>query len=309
MNLFGSAFYIFLQRQFFWACRASCSRRHGSTGAARGVCSGASRCPCRSPLLHHRVSCSSSRPAGTTCRPRSSTSTPGSVEEFTAPLGIAYAMTKYSPARGRSGRLPVRHGRFAPGDPADAPHLRLRPAVLRRGRRHPGPQRLIHPPVPKDLSCAHAHSPVSSPAWHPSPFSPRAAEEGDPTRPPTSTSRPPRPEPSPPGASRTPTTWVSRASTSPPASCPTSRDPGCHGLRRPEVHDPHRRRRRARRRADGPPLRHHLRRAGPADAARRVLRGAERRSAAAVVRQRRRRRHVRGCVYAVPQFTNRPRSC
>jgi multiple sugar transport system permease protein len=44
-NLFGSAFYIFLLRQFFLGLPGSCSRRPGWTGPATWDCSGGSPCP------------------------------------------------------------------------------------------------------------------------------------------------------------------------------------------------------------------------------------------------------------------------
>ena len=48
-NLFGSAFYIFLLRQFFLGLPGNCSKRPESMAAPTSDCSGASRyhCPSR----------------------------------------------------------------------------------------------------------------------------------------------------------------------------------------------------------------------------------------------------------------------
>ncbi len=101
-ELFGSAFYIFLQRQFFLGVRASCSRRRGSTAAAPGDCFWRIAMPLSIPsfiivfLFEFQASWNNLQAALIYLNA-------GSVEDFTAPLGIAYAMTKYSPSAGGQG--------------------------------------------------------------------------------------------------------------------------------------------------------------------------------------------------------------
>jgi multiple sugar transport system permease protein len=68
-NLFGSAFYIFLQRQFFLGLPRELFEAARIDGASYWDCSDASPCRCRS-RRSSSCSCSSSRPAGTTCRAR-----------------------------------------------------------------------------------------------------------------------------------------------------------------------------------------------------------------------------------------------
>lgn len=102
MNLFGSAFYIFLQRQFF-------------LGVPRELFEAARLDGCSAWGLFWRIAMPLSIPSfiivflfefqasWNNLQAALIYLNAGSVEEFTAPLGIAYAMTKYSPSAGGQG--------------------------------------------------------------------------------------------------------------------------------------------------------------------------------------------------------------
>lgn len=141
MNLFGSAFYIFLQRQFYLGLPRDLFEAARLDGASYWRMFWRIAMPLSLPsfvivfLFEFQASWNNLQAALIYLNA-------GSVEEFTAPLGIAYAMTKYKPHGGRAGRLPVRHGRLAARDPADARPLRLRSALLHRRHRHDGSHRL-----------------------------------------------------------------------------------------------------------------------------------------------------------------------
>lgn len=102
MNLFGSAFYIFLQRQFFMGLprelfEAARIDGAGYLGLFRRIA-----LPLSIPSLvvififEFQASWNNLQAALIYLNA-------GSPEEFTAPLGIAYAMTKYSPTNGGQG--------------------------------------------------------------------------------------------------------------------------------------------------------------------------------------------------------------
>ena len=102
MNLFGSAFYIFLQRQFFLGLPRElfvAARLDGAS--AWGLFWRIAR-PLSIPsfvivfLFEFQASWNNLQAALIYLNA-------GSVDEFTAPLGIAYAMTKYSPTAGGHG--------------------------------------------------------------------------------------------------------------------------------------------------------------------------------------------------------------
>ena len=140
-NLFGSAFYIFLQRQFFLGLPRELFEAARVDGASYFGLFRRIAMPLSIPsfiivfLFEFQASWNNLQAALIYLNA-------GSVEGFTVPLGIAYAMTQVQPDRRWPGRLPVRDGRRAAGHPADARALRLRPALLHRGRGHPGPQGL-----------------------------------------------------------------------------------------------------------------------------------------------------------------------
>lgn len=102
MNLFGSAFYIFLQRQFF-------------LGVPRELFEAARLDGCSAWGLFWRIAMPLSIPSfiivflfefqasWNNLQAALIYLNAGSVDEFTAPLGIAYAMTKYSPSAGGQG--------------------------------------------------------------------------------------------------------------------------------------------------------------------------------------------------------------
>ncbi|MEX0153404.1 carbohydrate ABC transporter permease [Microbacterium sp. LMI1-1-1.1] len=102
MNLFGSAFYIFLQRQFF-------------LGVPRELFEAARLDGCSAWGLFWRIAMPLSIPSfiivflfefqasWNNLQAALIYLNAGSVEDFTAPLGIAYAMTKYSPSAGGQG--------------------------------------------------------------------------------------------------------------------------------------------------------------------------------------------------------------
>ncbi|WP_150307055.1 carbohydrate ABC transporter permease [Planctomonas psychrotolerans] len=102
MNLFGSAFYIFLQRQFF-------------LGLPRELFEAARIDGCTYWGMFRRIAMPLSIPSfiivfifelqasWNNLQAALIYLNAGSVEDFTAPLGIAYAMTKYSPSAGGQG--------------------------------------------------------------------------------------------------------------------------------------------------------------------------------------------------------------
>jgi multiple sugar transport system permease protein len=101
-NLFGSAFYIFLQRQFFLGLPRELFEAARIDGASYWGLFWRIAMPLSVPsfvivfLFEFQASWNNLQ-AGLIYL------NAGSVEEFTAPLGIAYAMTKYSPTAGGHG--------------------------------------------------------------------------------------------------------------------------------------------------------------------------------------------------------------
>ena len=102
MNLFGSAFYIFLQRQFFLGLPRELFEAARLDGASAWGLSWRIAMPLSIPsfvivfLFEFQASWNNLQAALIYLNA-------GSVDEFTAPLGIAYAMTKYSPTAGGHG--------------------------------------------------------------------------------------------------------------------------------------------------------------------------------------------------------------
>lgn len=102
MNLFGSAFYIFLQRQFFLGVPRELFEAARLDGASAWGLFWRIAMPLSIPsfiivfLFEFQASWNNLQAALIYLNA-------GSVEEFTAPLGIAYAMTKYSPSAGGQG--------------------------------------------------------------------------------------------------------------------------------------------------------------------------------------------------------------
>lgn len=102
MNLFGSAFYIFLQRQFFLGLPRELFEAARIDGASYFGLFRRIALPLSIPSLvvififEFQASWNNFQSALIYLNA-------GSVEGFTAPLGIAYAMTKYSPTNGGQG--------------------------------------------------------------------------------------------------------------------------------------------------------------------------------------------------------------
>jgi multiple sugar transport system permease protein len=102
MNLFGSAFYIFLQRQFFLGLPRELFEAARIDGASYFGLFRRIALPLSVPSLvvififEFQASWNNLQSALIYLNA-------GSVEGFTAPLGIAYAMTKYSPTNGGQG--------------------------------------------------------------------------------------------------------------------------------------------------------------------------------------------------------------
>ncbi|MEC5189864.1 MULTISPECIES: carbohydrate ABC transporter permease [unclassified Arthrobacter] len=102
MNLFGSAFYIFLQRQFFLGLPRELFEAARIDGASYFGLFRLIALPLSIPslvvifLFEFQASWNNLQSALIYLNA-------GSVEGFTAPLGIAYAMTKYSPTNGGQG--------------------------------------------------------------------------------------------------------------------------------------------------------------------------------------------------------------
>ncbi len=102
MNLFGSAFYIFLQRQFYLGLPRELFEAARLDGASAWKMFWRIAMPLSIPsfvivfLFEFQASWNNLQAALIYLNA-------GSVEEFTAPLGIAYAMTKYSPSAGGQG--------------------------------------------------------------------------------------------------------------------------------------------------------------------------------------------------------------
>jgi multiple sugar transport system permease protein len=102
MNLFGSAFYIFLQRQFFLGLPKELFEAARIDGASYWGLFWRIAMPLSIPsfiivfLFEFQASWNNLQAALIYLNA-------GSVDEFTAPLGIAYAMTKYSPTAGGQG--------------------------------------------------------------------------------------------------------------------------------------------------------------------------------------------------------------
>lgn len=102
MNLFGSAFYIFLQRQFFLGLPKELFEAARLDGASYWGLFWRIAMPLSIPsfvivfLFEFQASWNNLQSALIYLNA-------GSVDEFTAPLGIAYAMTKYSPTAGGQG--------------------------------------------------------------------------------------------------------------------------------------------------------------------------------------------------------------
>ncbi|MGF3056326.1 carbohydrate ABC transporter permease [Microbacterium sp. YY-01] len=102
MNLFGSAFYIFLQRQFFLGLPRELFEAARLDGASYWGMFWRIAMPLSIPsfvivfLFEFQASWNNLQAALIYLNA-------GSVDEFTAPLGIAYAMTKYSPTAGGHG--------------------------------------------------------------------------------------------------------------------------------------------------------------------------------------------------------------
>jgi len=102
MNLFGSAFYIFLQRQFFLGLPKELFEAARLDGASYWGLFWRIAMPLSIPsfvivlLFEFQASWNNLQAALIYLNA-------GSVEDFTAPLGIAYAMTKYSPTAGGQG--------------------------------------------------------------------------------------------------------------------------------------------------------------------------------------------------------------
>ncbi|MFK4114656.1 carbohydrate ABC transporter permease [Microbacterium sp. NPDC006705] len=101
-NLFGSAFYIFLQRQFFLGLPRELFEAARIDGASYWGLFWRIAMPLSVPsfvivfLFEFQASWNNLQSALIYLNA-------GSVDEFTAPLGIAYAMTKYSPTAGGQG--------------------------------------------------------------------------------------------------------------------------------------------------------------------------------------------------------------
>jgi len=102
MNLFGSAFYIFLQRQFFLGVPRELFEAARLDGASAWGLFWRIAMPLSIPsfiivfLFEFQASWNNLQSALIYLNA-------GSPEDFTAPLGIAYAMTKYSPTAGGHG--------------------------------------------------------------------------------------------------------------------------------------------------------------------------------------------------------------
>lgn len=102
MNLFGSAFYIFLQRQFFLGLPRELFEAARIDGASYWGLFRRIAMPLSIPsfiivfIFEFQASWNNLQAALIYLNA-------GSVDEFTAPLGIAYAMTKYSPTNGGHG--------------------------------------------------------------------------------------------------------------------------------------------------------------------------------------------------------------
>lgn len=102
MNLFGSAFYIFLQRQFFLGLPKELFEAARLDGASYWGLFWRIAMPLSVPsfiivfLFEFQASWNNLQASLIYLNA-------GSVDEFTAPLGIAYAMTKYSPTAGGQG--------------------------------------------------------------------------------------------------------------------------------------------------------------------------------------------------------------
>ncbi|MCX6501363.1 MAG: carbohydrate ABC transporter permease [Microbacterium sp.] len=102
MNLFGSAFYIFLQRQFYLGLPRELFEAARLDGASSWALFWRIAMPLSVPsfvivfLFEFQASWNNLQAALIYLNA-------GSPEDFTAPLGIAYAMTKYSPTNGGHG--------------------------------------------------------------------------------------------------------------------------------------------------------------------------------------------------------------
>ena len=144
MNLFGSAFYIFLQRQFFLGLPKELFEAARLDGASYWGMFWRIAMPLSIPsfiivfLFEFQASWNNLQAALIYLNA-------GSPSDFTAPLGLAYAMTKYSPTSGGHGDYQYVMVAALVVTRADAHHLRLRSAVLHRGHRHDGPQGLTRP--------------------------------------------------------------------------------------------------------------------------------------------------------------------
>ncbi|SKC53766.1 carbohydrate ABC transporter membrane protein 2, CUT1 family [Okibacterium fritillariae] len=102
MNLFGSAFYIFLQRQFYLGLPRELFEAARLDGASNWQLFTRIAMPLSIPsfiivfIFEFQASWNNLQAALIYLNA-------GSVEQFTAPLGLAYAMTKYSPTNGGQG--------------------------------------------------------------------------------------------------------------------------------------------------------------------------------------------------------------
>lgn len=102
MNLFGSAFYIFLQRQFYLGLPRELFEAARLDGASNWQLFTKIAMPLSIPsfiivfIFEFQSSWNNLQAALIYLNA-------GSVEQFTAPLGLAYAMTKYSPTNGGQG--------------------------------------------------------------------------------------------------------------------------------------------------------------------------------------------------------------
>ena len=141
MNLFGSAFYIFLQRQFFLGLPRELFEAARVDGASYFGLFRRIALPLSIPsfiivfLFEFQASWNNLQASLIYLNA-------GSVEDFTVPLGISYAMTKYSPTAGGHGDYQFVMVAVTGRHRAHAGALRLRPALLHRRRGHPRPQGL-----------------------------------------------------------------------------------------------------------------------------------------------------------------------
>ena len=157
MNLFGSAFYIFLQRQFFLGLPKELFEAARLDGASYWGHVLAHRDAAVDPVVHHRLPV---RVPGELEQPAGRADLP----ERRQPVGLhrtarlAYAMTKYSPTSGGHGDYQYVMVAALRGHRADADHVRLRAAVLHRGHRDDGPQGLMRLAASPDIVSINATS-------------------------------------------------------------------------------------------------------------------------------------------------------